>query len=54
MALQYYDKTYLFGLSNRDQQLVFKLLADNVLDSKSVASQILSFARQNQEQIKYL
>ncbi|MCK4854501.1 MAG: hypothetical protein KAT31_09570, partial [Bacteroidales bacterium] len=54
MALQYYDKTYLFGLSNRDQQLVFKLPADNVLDSTSVASQILSFARQNQEQIKYL
>ena len=54
MALQYYDKTYLFGLSNRDQQLVFKLPADNVLDSTSVAGQILSFARQNQKQIKYL
>ncbi len=54
MVLQYYDKTYQFGLSKRDQQLVFKLTVGDVLNSTSVASQILSFARQNPEQIKYL
>lgn len=54
MVLQYYDKTYLFGLGNRDQQLVFKLPVENVLDSASVASQILSFAMQNPRQINNL
>lgn len=53
MVLQYYDKTYSFGLSNRDQQQVFKLSVENVLDSTSVASQVLSFARQNPAQINY-
>jgi tRNA 2-selenouridine synthase len=54
MVLQYYDKTYLFGLDNRNQQQVFKLPVENVLDSTSVAGQILSFTRQNSEHIKYL
>jgi len=54
MMLHYYDKTYLFGLGNRDQQLVFKLPVGDVFNSASVASQILSFARQNQVHIKYL
>ncbi len=54
MVLHYYDKTYQFGLNNRDQQLVFKLPVKNVLDSTSVSSQILSFARQNPELTKYL
>jgi hypothetical protein len=54
MVLQYYDKTYLYGLSNRDQQKVFKLPIENVLDSTSVASQILSFTRQNPGRIYYL
>jgi tRNA 2-selenouridine synthase len=54
MVLQYYDKTYQFGLNKRDQQLVFKLIVGDVLNSTAVASQILTFARQNPEQIKYL
>jgi tRNA 2-selenouridine synthase len=53
MVLQYYDKTYLFGLNDRDQQLVFKLPVDNVLDSTSVASQILSYVRKNPGQTNY-
>jgi tRNA 2-selenouridine synthase len=53
MVLQYYDKTYLYGLSKRDQQLVFKLPVGDVLNSASVASQIMSFARQNPEQINH-
>lgn len=53
MVLQYYDKTYLFGLSDRDQQLVFKLPVENVLDSTSVASQILSYVRQSPGQTNY-
>jgi tRNA 2-selenouridine synthase len=54
MVLQYYDKTYLFGLGNRDQHRVYKLPVENVFDSTSVARQILSFFRQNAEQLKYL
>ncbi len=54
MVLRYYDKTYQFGLSNRDQQMVFKLPVENVLDSTSVARQILSFARRTPELTKYL
>jgi tRNA 2-selenouridine synthase len=54
MVLQYYDKTYQFGLNKRDQQLVFKLTLGDALKSIAVASQILSFARQNRERIKYL
>ncbi len=54
MVLQYYDKTYLFGLDNRDQQRVYKLPVENVFDSTSVARQILSFFRQNSEHLKYL
>lgn len=53
MVLRYYDKTYQFGLSNRDQQMVFKLPVENVLDSTSVARQILSFARRTPELTKY-
>jgi tRNA 2-selenouridine synthase len=53
IVLQYYDKTYLYGLSKRVQQLVFKLPVGDVLNPASVASQILSFARQNPEQIKF-
>jgi len=51
MVLQYYDKTYQYGLSKRDQQMIFKLPVENVLDSTSVASQILSFVRQYPEQL---
>lgn len=51
MVLQYYDKTYQHGLHNHDHKLVFKLPAENVHDSASVASQILSFARQHPEQL---
>ncbi len=47
MVLHYYDKTYLFGLSKRDQQRVFRLSVGEVFNAASVASQILSFARQN-------
>jgi tRNA 2-selenouridine synthase len=54
MVLQYYDKTYQFGLSDRNQQLVFKLPVENVLDSTSVANQILSFVSQTPELTKYL
>lgn len=53
MVLRYYDKTYQFGLSNRDQIMVFKLPIENVFDSTSVARQILSFARRTPELTKY-
>lgn len=54
MVLQYYDKTYLFGLGKRDQQRVLNLPVRDVHDAASVARQILSFARQNTGKIKYL
>jgi tRNA 2-selenouridine synthase len=54
MVLQYYDKTYRFGLNSRDQQLVYTLPVNNALDSTSVASQILSFLKQIPELTKYL
>jgi len=54
MVLQYYDKTYQFGLGNRDPQLVFKFPVDNVVDSASVARQILDFAGQSPELTNYL
>ena len=50
MVLQYYDKTYLFGLSKRDQQQVFKLPVEDVFNSASVASQILLFIKQDPAQ----
>ena len=54
MVLHYYDKTYQFGLNNRDQQLVYALPVENALDSASVASQILSHMKQTPELTKYL
>lgn len=54
MVLHYYDKTYQFGLKNRDPQFVFALPVENALDSASVAIQILSFIKQIPELTKYL
>jgi tRNA 2-selenouridine synthase len=54
IMLHYYDKTYLYGLSKRDPQRVFKLPVENALDSESVARQILAFTRQEEGPEKYL
>ena len=53
MILQYYDKTYLYGLNKRDQHSVFKLPVGDAHDALSLARQILRFARQNHVRIKY-
>jgi tRNA 2-selenouridine synthase len=54
IMLRYYDKTYLYGLSKRNQHRVFKLPVENALDSESVARQILAFSRQEDGPGKYL
>jgi tRNA 2-selenouridine synthase len=53
MVLQYYDKTYKYGLGKRDPQSVFKLPVGDIFNSESVAKQILSFARKHSGQIPY-
>jgi tRNA 2-selenouridine synthase len=47
MMLRYYDKTYLYGLGERDPHSVFRLSVINAHDTASVAGKILTFARQN-------
>ena len=53
MVLQYYDKTYRYGLGRRDPQAVFKLPVRDISNSESVARQILTFAREYSGQLPY-
>ena len=54
MVLQYYDKTYQFGLGRRDPQTVFRLPVRDIFSSESMALQIRTFAREHSRQLAYL
>lgn len=48
LVLHYYDKTYRFGLQNREEDLVHHINIESSADIKTAADQIRKFAEQNQ------
>ena len=46
LVLKYYDKTYEFGLGQRNKDRVFKIQIEGLLSSDAISQKILDFARQ--------